>query len=41
MASGQRKLALEGFYRWLDAGGREHLSNTAKARFGQQTPKAA
>ena len=41
MAAGQLNRALEGFYRWLDAGGREHLSSTAKARFGQQTPKAA
>jgi hypothetical protein len=41
MAAGQRKRALEGFYRWLDAGGREHLSNAAKTRFSQQTPNAA
>ena len=33
MASGQRKKALEGFYRWLDAGGRNYLSNLAKQRF--------
>lgn len=25
-------MALEGFYRWLDAGGRELLSRKAKAR---------
>lgn len=41
MATGQRKRALEGFFRWLEAGGREHLSNAAKARFGQPTRKAA
>ena len=33
MASGQRERVLEGFYRWLDTGGREHLSNLAKQRF--------
>jgi hypothetical protein len=32
MASGQRKKALEGFYRWLDDGGREMLSRLAKNR---------
>ena len=30
MASGQRERALEGFYRWLEGGGREILSNRAK-----------
>ena len=35
MASGQQKLALEGFFRWLDAGGREHLSRNAKGRFAR------
>ena len=33
MASGQRKKALEGFYRWLEGGGREFLSKLAKNRF--------
>ena len=33
MASGQREQAKEGFYRWLDTDGREHLSNLAKQRF--------
>jgi len=33
MATGQRKKALEGFYRWLDAGAREMLSRLAKQRF--------
>ena len=32
MASGQRKRVLEGFYRWLEGGGREMLSRLAKAR---------
>ena len=32
MASGQRKKALEGFYRWLEGGGREMLSKLAKNR---------
>jgi hypothetical protein len=32
MASGQRERALEGFYRWLEGGGREMLSRLAKAR---------
>ena len=32
MASGQRKKALEGFFRWLDDGGRDHLSSLAKQR---------
>ena len=32
MASGQRKRVLEGFYRWLEGGGREMLSRFAKAR---------
>ena len=32
MASGQRIRALEGFYRWLEGGGREMLSRIAKNR---------
>ncbi len=32
MASGQRKRTLEGFFRWLDAGGRSELRNRAIAR---------
>ena len=32
MASGGRILAIEGFYRWLDSGGREMLSKLAKNR---------
>ena len=32
MASGQQQRALEGFYRWLEGGGREILSKLAKAR---------
>ena len=32
MASGQRKRVLEGFYAWLEGGGREMLSRLAKAR---------
>ena len=32
MASGQPNLALEGFYHWLDSGGREMLSRLAKDR---------
>ena len=32
MASGQRKKVLEGFYAWLEGGGRETLSRLAKAR---------
>lgn len=32
MASGQRERALEGFYRWLEGGGREILSNRVKRR---------
>jgi hypothetical protein len=32
MASGQRMRALEGFYRWLEGGGREYLSETARGR---------
>ncbi len=32
MASGQRKRVLEGFYGWLEGGGRELLSRLAKAR---------
>jgi len=33
MASGQQERALEGFYRWLDDGGRDYLSSLAKKRF--------
>jgi hypothetical protein len=33
MTSGQQERALKGFYRWLEAGGRTHLSKLAKARF--------
>ena len=32
MASGQRMRVLEGFYRWLEGGGREMLSRLAKNR---------
>ena len=32
MASGQRKRVLEGYYAWLEGGGREALSKLAKAR---------
>jgi len=32
MASGQRKKAIEGFYRWLEGGGRGFLSKLAKNR---------
>ena len=32
MASGQRTLALAGFYRWLENGGREMLSRLAQNR---------
>lgn len=32
MDSGQRKKVLEGFYAWLEGGGRETLSRLAKAR---------
>lgn len=32
MALGQRKKVLEGFYAWLEGGGRELLSRLAKAR---------
>jgi len=32
MASGQRIRVLEGFYRWLEGGGREMLSKLAKNR---------
>ena len=32
MANGQRERALEGFYRWLEGGGREILSNRAKCQ---------
>ena len=33
MASGQKERAKEGFQAWLNAGGREYLSNLAKQRF--------
>jgi len=33
MASGQRERAVEGFYRWLNNGGRDYLTNLAKQRF--------
>jgi hypothetical protein len=33
MASGQQERALEGFYRWLEGGGKETLSRLAKQRF--------
>ena len=33
MASGQQERALEGFYRWLEGGGRDCLSSLAKQRF--------
>jgi hypothetical protein len=33
MASGQQERVLAGFYRWLDAGGRDYLSSLAKQRF--------
>jgi hypothetical protein len=32
MASGQQERALEGFYRWLNDGGRDYLSNFTQAR---------
>ena len=32
MAAGQRIRVLEGFYRWLEGGGREMLSRLAKNR---------
>jgi hypothetical protein len=32
MASEQRKRVLDGFYAWLEDGGREMLSRLAKAR---------
>jgi len=35
MASGQKERAKEGFQAWLNAGGREYLSNLAKQRFIQ------
>ena len=33
MTSGQQECTLKGFYRWLEAGGRTHLSKLGKARF--------
>ena len=33
MASGQRERAVEGFKAWLNAGGRQYLSNLAKQRY--------
>jgi hypothetical protein len=41
MAAGQLKRAVEGFYRWLDAGGRAQLSKAAKDRFGRRATKPA
>lgn len=41
MASGQRERALAGFYRWLDGGGREYLSNLAEARAAKSFPTAS
>jgi hypothetical protein len=32
MRSGQHEKALEGFYRWLEGGGRQHLSRLTKER---------
>ena len=32
MRSGQQEKALEGFYRWLEGGGRQHLSRLATER---------
>jgi hypothetical protein len=32
MTSGQQERVLEGFYRWLEGGGREMLSRLAKNR---------
>ena len=32
MHSGQQEKALEGFYRWLEGGGRKHLSELALER---------
>ena len=37
MASGQRERVLAGFRRWLEGGGREHLAETARARFAGKT----
>jgi hypothetical protein len=37
MASGQQESALNGFYRWLEGGGRTYLSKLAKARFHKKT----
>jgi len=33
MASGQQEMALQGFHRWLNDGGRDYLSSLAKQRF--------
>jgi hypothetical protein len=33
MRSGQQEKALEGFYRWLEGGGRQRLSKLATDRF--------
>jgi len=33
MHSGQQEKALEGFYRWLEGGGRQRLSKLATDRF--------
>jgi hypothetical protein len=35
MASGLQERVLAGFFRWLECGGREHLSRTAKARLAR------
>lgn len=35
MASGQREKTLQGFYGWLETGGREFLSRKAKTRAGR------
>ena len=36
MASGQQERVLEGFYRWIEGGGREKLSRLAKDRERQK-----
>lgn len=36
MAAGQQERALEGFYRWLEGGGRQTLAELAKRRFKRQ-----
>lgn len=37
MTSGQRERALEGFFEWLEAGGRDRLKKTTRARFSGKT----